>query len=414
MSEAKQFVFLDQQKVGELFEPETGRIGFVYDAKWIQSGYSISHSLPLRKEVFTRESHTFFSNLLPEGGVRTAVASRLGVSVENDFRLLVLLGGECAGALTIGPKPHNLESRYEKINPARLAKRFEQGETLLSALQDEAQDVRFSLAGAQDKLPVYVKGEDLYLPKGNSPSTHILKPPSHRFLHVPEVEYLMSALGHSLGLLVAKTTMIKLGSKRACLVERYDRHAKGKALHRLHQEDFCQALNFSYKAKYERDQGPKFAQIYRFLELNSSNLPDDLERIVKWLIFGLIIGNCDGHAKNLSLLRSAEGDWSLSPHYDLVSTRVYPSVSTQLALSIGGSFDSGTVTGTHWKRLAQEIKFGPSLLLKMVKEMAAAAPSAFNQVATQFESTYGSTPVIPVVRKVIQTQVRRIEEQLNK
>ncbi len=38
------------------------------------------------------------------------------------------------------------------------------------------------------------------------------------------------------------------------------------------------------------------------------------------------IGNCDGHAKNFSLLR--EGDsLRLAPLYDLVSTRAYPALS---------------------------------------------------------------------------------------
>jgi serine/threonine-protein kinase HipA len=414
MSKHKNFVFVNEKLVGEIFEPETGTIGFVYHPDWIKTGYPISHSLPLRSSPYAREAQVFFSNLLPEGDVRTAVASRLGISLENDYQLLLTLGGDCAGALSIGEEPRKLESRYEKVSTTSLAKRFDAGETLLAALQDENDDIRFSLAGAQDKIPVMQRSGDLFLPQGNSPSTHILKPPSRRFPHVPECEFLMSALGHALGLAVAKTTLINIGKARACLVERYDRVVKGKLILRLHQEDFCQALNYSYKAKYEREQGPTFAKIYDLLAAESAKLPEDLERLVKWLIFGVVIGNCDGHAKNLSLVRSEAGEWSLSPHYDLVSTRVYPKVSTTLAFSIGGSFDSGTVTGTHWKRLAKEIKFGSNLLKDLVSEMAGTAPAAFDGVAADFQSTYGPSPMISSVRKVIQTQVRRIEEQLKK
>jgi serine/threonine-protein kinase HipA len=43
-------------------------------------------------------------------------------------------------------------------------------------LHVSSQGVRLSLAGVQDKLAVYVKDEKIFIPLGNAPSTHILKP----------------------------------------------------------------------------------------------------------------------------------------------------------------------------------------------------------------------------------------------
>ncbi len=406
------FVFFEDRKVGHIFNFDGGNIGFKYDEEWIHSGFEISQSLTFRSLEFRQESNLYFGNLLPEGEVRTSIAAKLGVSVENDFRLLVELGGECAGALTIGTELRKLESKYVKISLENLGNRLEQGETLLSVFQETDDEIRLSLAGAQDKLPVFVKGKEIYLPKGNSPSTHILKPHSMRFKKVPECEFLMSRLAKRLDLEVAETHLIKINNHNACLVSRYDRPTNGNQVRRLHQEDLCQALGVSHKLKYEKGGGPSFSKIYSCIESCSQRLPEDLERSLKWIIFNIIIGNCDGHAKNISLLRNDRGDWSLSPHYDLVPTRIFPRISTQLAMSVGGSFDSGTVTGTHWKRFAKEVKIGERFLLKMVSDMAEATPGLYKEVSQEFSEQLGDSQLIQAIQQVIQKQTRRLLSEI--
>ena len=212
-------------------------------------------------------------------------------------------------------------------------------------------------------------------------------------------------LAREFDLETADTQMYVVNDFRACLITRYDRIARSP-VQRLHQEDLCQALGVSHKLKYERDQGPTFAHVYACTEAVSQHLPEDLERLVKWLIFNVIVGNCDAHAKNLSYLRGANGDWRLTPHYDLVSTRVYERVSKNLAMTIGGAEDSGTVTGTHWRRLAAEIKFGSALLLKFVRAMAESAPEKYRVVSAKFADQYGDSPIVQPIAKVIQVQSR--------
>ncbi len=409
-------VFFEERKVGDLFEARGGSIDFQYDPEWITSGFEISHALPFREERYESEATIYFANLLPEGDVRAAVARKLGTALENDFSLLVALGGECAGALTIGKRPRRAESKYERVSLANLKSRFEHGETLLSSLQDIDGQIRFSLAGAQDKLAIFVKDNDIFIPRGNSPSTHILKPPSKRYPHVPDTECLTNWLARAMGLEVASTSIVFEGKWRACLIERYDRVTEKVGskirIHRLHQEDFCQALNFNHKVKYEKDGGPTFARSYKCVEDFSQHLPEDLERIVRWLIFNVVIGNCDGHAKNLSFLRTDDGDWKLSPHYDFIPTRIFPRVSKELAMSIGGSRDSGTIAGTHWKKLAGEIKFGSNLLLDLVREMAESAPDLYKSTASEFINLYGTSAVIQPIQKVIHEQSRRLLSEI--
>ena len=70
-------------------------------------------------------------------------------------------------------------------------------------------------------------------------------------------------------------------------------------------------------------------------------------------MFNWLIGNCDAHAKNFSLLydRSAP---TLAPLYDLVSTTAYPELTTRLAMSIDGATQISDVNTKAWGVLAKE------------------------------------------------------------
>src|SRR2546426_1089704 len=83
------------------------------------------------------------------------------------------------------------------------------------------------------------------------------------------------------------------------LVERYDRvrDALG-VVKRLHQEDFCQALGVLPENKYESEGGPKLADCFRVLSEESGRLLEDRRNLLRWVIFNVLIGNADAHAKN--------------------------------------------------------------------------------------------------------------------
>ena len=51
------------------------------------------------------------------------------------------------------------------------------------------EELRLSLAGAQNKLPLHYDGKQLSLPRGSAPSSHILKPGSKGFEHMPANEH---------------------------------------------------------------------------------------------------------------------------------------------------------------------------------------------------------------------------------
>jgi serine/threonine-protein kinase HipA len=97
-------VYLQQNLVGQLEQDHSGAMRFRYDDAWLskKSAVSLSHSLPLRPERFSRnECRPFFAGLLPEGDSRKLIAKSFGVSDRNDFALLEKIGAECAGAVSL-------------------------------------------------------------------------------------------------------------------------------------------------------------------------------------------------------------------------------------------------------------------------------------------------------------------------
>src|SRR5690606_35696403 len=121
----------------------------------------ISHSLPV--DDARSYDITFFENLLPDGVQRERLARSLGVSDASAFEMLSAIGGDCAGALSLVLEG---ESRFPEGAEDRLldAELFERIMLVGAGPAAIQEGVRLSLAGAQDKLPVVLKGDEIYLP----------------------------------------------------------------------------------------------------------------------------------------------------------------------------------------------------------------------------------------------------------
>ena len=110
-------------------------------------------------------------------------------------------------------------------------------------------------------------------------------------------------------------------------VERYDRtRTPGGALARIHQEDTAQAL--ATLEKYEQFGGPPARTITRVEGINGADLLDRL--MLSWMV-----GNCDGHAKNLSVLEPGTPRARLAPTYDVLCTETDSGLDKKLALKLG-------------------------------------------------------------------------------
>lgn len=401
-------VFWNARLVGRLWLDDKREFSFQYDDAWLSNPDSspLSLRLPLRPEPFDPDTtRFFFANLLPEADVRAHIARKLGVSEKNDFKLLEELGGDCAGAISLLPEGRSPSAGggYDPLSYDELDKLIDEMERrpLLTARDG----LRLSLAGAQEKLPVYLKDGKLFLPRGANPSSHILKPEIARFEATVENEAFVMMLAAECGLPTPKVA-IHDGRYRVLLVERYDRAPGAKAIPtRIHQEDFCQALGYGYDQKYETEGGPKLKQCFSILDEHSAEPITDKRSLLRWTVFNCLVGNCDAHAKNLSLL-FAGGSVRLAPFYDLLSTRAYPQLSKKLAMRLGGQVRPEWLQKSHWERLADEAGVAPRAVFSICEELSEALPERSQRLADRFIADYGNEK--PACAKTLERIVKLI------
>ncbi len=265
-------VYLHNNLVGHLIQDDDGLTVFDYIESWLENprAMPLSQSLPLRKERFSRkECRGFFAGILPEESKRETIACNLGISSGNDFAMLEHIGGECAGAVTFVPAGEPLPEknyRYQKLSDRELAALLK--ELPRRPLMAGDKDVRFSLAGVQDKIGVRVGQGTISLPLGGAPSTHILKPAVDRFEGIVFNEAYCMQLANKIGIPTASVEPCYVEDITYLLVERYDRKTLPSSqkpeggyvwtnfvTKRMHQEDFCQALAVPPDRKYQGEGG---------------------------------------------------------------------------------------------------------------------------------------------------------------
>ncbi|MEN4919103.1 type II toxin-antitoxin system HipA family toxin [Achromobacter spanius] len=374
-------LYQDGRKVGRLFDERPLR--FVYDDAWL--GYPgvrpIAPSIPLQPGDQSNEAvHAYFENLLPEGHVRKFLqVSRHATTV---FGLLRSVGGDTASGLTILPQGESpAPARYRPTNWADIAARLQQA-GVPALVAENVEGTRISLAGAQDKLLLTVLPDGSpMLPEGAAPSSHILKPDIRGLDGVWASalnETLVMQLAQRLELGVAQA--VYQPDTRACLIRRYDREPDGQGgLRRFHQLDLCQLAGKPSDVKYESDGGPTLADCRELLAAMGVG-GADVKRFLHWVLFNLLVGNNDSHAKNLSVILDGDGRYRLAPFYDLMCTAMYPGLSARFAFAIGGEDKPGAVGKEQLEAMARDLGFGARYVAAEAQSLVSALPSALMQV----------------------------------
>lgn len=410
MSDAM-FVHFGNTTVGQLTLAASGLIEFQYDTKWKQNPdrFPISISLPLDGNYDVHASHHFFVNLLPEANTRQQICQSLQISQGNDFGLLKAIGGDCAGALAITLSDASVppEQRYETVSERQLADWSVGTPNAFSAVtgQDE---VRLSLAGAQDKLPVHLQDDRIMIPLGSTPSTSLLKFASPIYSHLPENETFVSMLARAIGLPVVDIQLRHTDRSVIAVITRYDRVFEDGCYRRLHQEDFCQALGIGAASKYEKEGGPGLRQCAEIIRRHTSFPLIELQKLMNWTLFNLLAGNADAHGKNLSLLYADRRSLQLAPFYDLVCTRNYKNISRHLAMSLGGVTDPDQIGAKQLHAMADDLGVRAAVVLKAAASLSEQLSQQMPYVVTRFADTFGSSPILERIPIIIRKQIRRL------
>ena len=411
-------VYLHRKLAGSLIQDEHGDMVFEYSPQRLSDGSAIplSQSLPLRRERYERtEWRRLLRRNLTRGiGNREILAKEFGVSAKNDYSMLELIGGECAGAVTFIPSGKILpddEERYRPLTNHELAGVLR--ELPSRPLLADGEDIRISLAGAQDKIAVHIEGSQMTIPLGGAVSTHILKPAIARIKGIVFNELLCMKLAREVGLQTAPTEMETVEGIDYLLVERYDRvRGVHQPLERLHQEDFCQAMGIPAQKKYQNADGPTLKQCFALVSDVSSVPVVDLRALLDGVIFNFLIGNNDAHGKNYSLLyfgqTRLELETRLAPLYDLLSTVYhFHERSSRMAMKIGGEYESDKIYPRHFERLAEEAGLGKPMVLRRVLEVARLVVAALPTVTLDSRA---SIEVAELIKQRCERTIQRFQQ----
>ena len=400
--------------IGAVQRDRRGQLAFVYAADWRASehAYPLSLSMPIGAPQHGHdEIEPWLRGLLPDSEkVLARWARTFQASAGNAFSLLSAAGEDCPGAVQL-VRPERVDSvlaptgrQVVWLTAAEVEVRLRTLRHDDSAWRLDGDKGRFTLAGAQAKTALLVEDGRWGIPRGGTPTTHILKPPIRGFPGHGENEHLCLQLARVLGLPAARSLVSRFGQETAIVVERYDRMRAAGRLVRLHQEDLCQTLGRSPFNKYESHGGPGCRDIAGAIRSHCIRPGEDLRTFVKAIALNWVIGGTDAHARNFSLLIGAGGKARLAPLYDLASALPYPghyAPRLKLAMKIGGESRLGYVQVRHWARLAADVGLPPEEVLEICESVAAETPDRFADVVAAARSEGLDHPIIEKLTKEI-------------
>ena len=171
---------------------------------------------------------------------------------------------------------------------------------------------------------------------------YIFKPQSAKYPCLPELEDLTMKMAEVAHIRTARHTLIRLADgELGYLTLRMDRGQYGEKISML---DMCQLTNRLTEHKYYGT----YLQLAETIKKYSSTPMLDVQRFWEVVLFSWITGNSDMHCKNFSLLDSGNGEYVLSPAYDLLAVLLANPQDTEemaMTFSVGGDkngFDRNT------------------------------------------------------------------------
>ena len=166
-----------------------------------------------------------------------------------------------------------------------------------------------------------------------------------------EQEYRYNQLAESCGIIVPQ---YKLLSGRYFSSKRFDIDVDGQALHVATAAALLRENIHPPKTDYK---------VLLALTGYITQSPGEVEQMFRRMVFNVLIGNKDDHAKNFSFIHLEDG-WHLSPAYDL--TRCVQGYNGEHATSVMGN---GFPTESDMLKAAESIRISRARAMEIIREM---------------------------------------------
>ncbi|MFV0228528.1 HipA domain-containing protein [Empedobacter falsenii] len=183
-----------------------------------------------------------------------------------------------------------------------------------------------SISGFQEKYSLVLDGNALRLTNENESGQYILKPISDlpkNSEFAPANEHLTMQIAKQIFKIeTAENALVFFeDGSPAYLTKRFDYDENGN---KLAVEDFASLLGKSpatdgEQYKYEGNYLELFEALKKYVPAWKVEAP----KLFTLIVFNYLFANGDAHLKNFSLIETQQGDFKLSPAYDLLNTKIH-------------------------------------------------------------------------------------------
>jgi serine/threonine-protein kinase HipA len=207
-------------------------------------------------------------------------------------------------------------------------------------------------------------------------SQYILKPPSSKYLEMPENEHVTIRIAEAYGIRVVPSSLIRLASgELSYITKRIDRTASCGKIHMIDMSQITEAFD-KYISSMEK--------VGKALHSYSTNTQLDKLFFFELSLFSFLTGNNDMHLKNFSMIESKLG-WVLAPAYDLLNVIIVnPEDTEELALTLDGK--KKKLKKEHFEKLAKGLGLTDKQIQRVFKRMKSNRHKAMEWIDQSFLS----------------------------
>ena len=164
-------------------------------------------------------------------------------------------------------------------------------------------------------------------------------------------------------------------------------------------------------AKYENDGGPGFKELFATILHQTSRPVQNIQRLLRLVLFNYLVGNCDAHAKNFSLLQDPKnGQRFLASAYDLISTTFYGDrLLTSMAMKIGEHSRIDRINAEDFARFSKETGVSLEAIaaeLRLLREALAGQIDGVVETVSQETEEY-----LPIAKQLREHLLKELEQR---